>query len=236
MKDKTINQCQVIYQVLQDYIVDAELGDSVILWKNNFSDTTNKKDTQKAIDNFLLKLSSHRKVALSLLKIKDELYKRLLTDISDTGMSDGADIFPSSTPQRKDNQTEVLSKQKAPLQQVQSNNKPSEAMLIFSVLLDSLTDEIKGSTSDPRLVFKEAITELKLPNNKQLELFNFIDGQEKHLTQDYDKPDMTNILNQIYVTGCELLGPIAADDCLSRAVFRTEKLDASRRISPRSLL
>lgn len=235
--DTLLEQSKVIYNVLKFYLSDDDVQDALLMWKNDYSE---KSNINSAIDGFLFKMTTHRQVALSIMKIRSALIDRLIQtgseeEIQQTNVEKGDSLSSVFALKALSENNNLISKNK------QSNVDVKKVdvtitMLVFTTLFDSFVKEIKKYSSDSRLEIKEAVFDLNLTTNQWKDIEAFVDGDSRKLAQEYPKDEMTLILNQIYVTACELLGPIQADDCLSAAVLRAERLDVAKVISPRSLL
>lgn len=215
-------QRETIYSVLQYYLSEDDLNTALDLWE---AESTDRRLSLR-IDLFVMKIAKHRKVALSILEIKDKLSKGL-----------EAPIAASNSPTRRQYGAQEIPR--AHIKNVaddDASETATVALLVFSTLLDGLINEIKVNSENSKLAIKDSINEVKLSSLEKDDLEAFVEGYSNQLHQNYSKEVMTTILNQLYVTACELLGPVKADDCLSNAVHRTEKLDAARKVPPRSLL
>ena len=79
-------QRETIYSVLQYYLSEDDLNAALDLWEAESSD----RRLSLRIDLFVMKIAKHRKVALSILEIKDKLSQGL-----------EAPIVASSSPARR---------------------------------------------------------------------------------------------------------------------------------------
>jgi hypothetical protein len=126
----------------------------------------------------------------------------------------------------------------APL--VESPERPAH-MTIFLACLQQLVADVQrkpGATQELAEVLHDVLEEADVPNNvrSSLEAWTRADFATSAWHGDYSPMLLRRALNTFYVALCEVLGPVATDRALSRAIAAAEQLSESTTFMPKQLL
>lgn len=199
MLDTKTQQLRVIHSVLNEYLSGEKLLDALWLWENNYADKP-----LADIKHYIKSLARYQEISFYYTKIHHRLVTALVNP-------DSIPLLPSPKVDmlkyrhhRKDNAT-----------------KPSPRLLVFSQLvLNFMTQAEKHQANIAQTFCQQAIPKTISTLERQ-DLLALITRQIPAVTRPYSQALMTAILHQLYVTGCNQLGPIKTDECLSTAIQQT---------------
>jgi hypothetical protein len=135
---------------------------------------------------------------------------------------------------------ETTSAAPKPVPLVESPERPAH-MTIFLACLQQLVADVQrkpGATQELTEVLQDVLEDADVPNNirSSLEAWTRADFATSAWHGDYPPALLRRALNTFYVALCEVLGPVATDRALSRAIAAAEQLPESTAFMPKQLL
>jgi hypothetical protein len=118
----------------------------------------------------------------------------------------------------------------------------SAMVIVFGTVARVLLDAVQAATRNDRTmlgqILSEAMaqTQLRQGLSARVATWADTDGSDDRLASNLGPVDLRAIVHILYLSACDALGPVAADQLLSQAIQRAQSLPAAVEFSPDTLL
>lgn len=224
---------RAIYMGLKQYLEGDDLLNALCIWQQHYSQLP-----KFAITNFVRHITKDTSLADSRAAIHLSLTSSLMLNEDSLGRDPLTDMRRYLGSRRGNSEAEAIlgGSAAAPA----NTTSRSDDIQVFEILMNSfftgIADSYQTAVADVRSALLRRLPELIQDPIQLLAVSDWLQNGGQTLQANLNAGQLQQILHAAYVVTCDRLGPVRADQCLSRALDTAEHSDAGRRRSPREWL